>query len=154
MTNFKGYCDTCAFAGLNQPAFCALKNKIVKATDYCSEHRNSVTTCDICGNIILASGIIDSNHIICSQCFSVIHTCAVCKHVDSCAYQTDPSPLPKTIPQQVRQGNIIAVTQVINPERVRITCQKGCKCYSKENDCLKQNNSFCGNHEVYYEEEN
>jgi hypothetical protein len=46
--------------------------------------------------------------------------------------------------KEIRQGNMIAQQQVQNPERIRQTCQKGCKCWDEEFGCLKSN-GCCGN---------
>lgn len=148
--NFKGYCKTCALAGLNAPRVCALSGQNKQPEDYCDEHRQTLTRCSICGQIILQKAIIDDNHFICGNCFSLIKTCKTCRNGDLCDFMTNPSQIPPMIEKQVRKGNMTAVTQVMNPERIRITCEKGCKCYSKENGCLKQISGTCGNQEVLY----
>ena len=149
MIDFKGYCKSCAIAGLKAPQICALSGLKVTETDYCSFHRGSLSTCAICGSVILQDGYIDEGHLICPNCFSQITSCRVCRGSLQCAFEEDPSPTPKVISQQIRQGNGIYVTTVRNPERVRETCQKGCKCFDTKNGCLRQN-GFCSNHEVYY----
>ena len=55
-----------------------------------------------------------------------------------CSFENDPSPLPKIVQKQVRQGNMTAITQVRNPERIEITCKKDCPCYDPEFECLRQ----------------
>lgn len=149
ISNFKGYCNTCGFSGLNAPQVCALSGLKIDADDYCSKHRRNLIKCSICGQIIVSDGIIDNGHLICKVCFSNSNSCIICRFGNTCSFQTDPSPLPKMINKEVRQGNMIAVTQVMNPERIHITCEKGCKCFDKENGCLKQIGS-CPNREVYY----
>lgn len=149
ITNFKGYCNTCAIAGLKAPQVCALSGLKIEAKDYCSKHRTSLTKCSICGNVILADAVIDNGHLICQSCFSILKTCKTCHFGNVCEFQTNPSPIPQMINKQIRQGNMVAVTQVMNPERIHITCEKGCKCFDKENGCLKQN-GMCGNQEVKY----
>ena len=150
LPNLKGTCSSCRLAGLKAPQVCGLSGRRITADGYCDGHRRSVSVCSICGNIILSNGIIDDNHLICWNCFSNLNSCGVCKNVNICTFETDPSPLPRAIQKQIRQGNMTAVTQVMNPERVRITCEKGCKCFSKEKGCLKQNNAACSNQEVSY----
>ena len=145
----KGTCNTCRLAGLKAPQVCGLTGRQITADGYCDKHRRSVLTCSICGNIILSNGIIDNTHLICRNCFSQIDSCNVCKNLNICTFETDPSPLPKAIQKEIRQGNMTAVTQVMNPERVRITCEKGCKCFDKKNGCSKQNGT-CANCEVRY----
>lgn len=147
--NFKGYCPSCRLNGLKAPRVCALTGLEVGPEDYCSKHRRSLVTCSICGQIILTGGILNDNHLICNNCFSNLNSCNVCRFNNICTFETDPSPLPKAIQKEIRRGNMQAVTQVMNPERVQITCEKGCKCFSKENGCLKQKGS-CTNVDVLY----
>lgn len=33
---------------------------------------------------------------------------------------------------------MITVTEVMNPERIRQTCEKGCDCFSADFGCMKQ----------------
>ena len=61
-----------------------------------------------------------------------------------CDFEENPIALPKQIQQQIRQGNSIISTVVVNPERIRETCEKNCKCFSKEFGCLRQNCQTCG----------
>ena len=149
MENFKGYCNTCRLAGLKAPQVCGLSGRKITAEDYCSEHRRSLSFCSICGNPVLSNGIIDGFHLICRNCFSLLKTCQACRYGSLCEFETNPSSIPKAINKQIRKGNMTAVTQVMNPERVRITCEKGCKCFDKKNGCLKQN-GMCANCEVKY----
>ena len=81
--------------------------------------------------------------VICQKCNEMLHTCALCKNGQTCAFDNDPSPIPKQIQKQYRNGPMISVVQEINPERVAITCAKGCFCYDPENGCLRQYNT-CG----------
>lgn len=149
ITNFKGYCNTCGYAGLKAPQVCALNGWKVESDDYCSKHRRNPVKCSICGQIVLSNGIIDEGHLICATCFSNSRTCATCRFSNTCEFQTNPSPLPLTVNKEIRQGNMIAVTQVMNPERIHITCEKGCKCFDPKKGCLKQNGK-CNNQEVNY----
>ena len=81
--------------------------------------------------------------VICPNCNKLLGTCRTCQNGNLCTFETDPSPLPKIVQKQIRQGNMTAVTQVMNPERVAITCQKGCPCYSPDFSCSKQNRGAC-----------
>lgn len=152
MPQIKGTCRTCRFRGLRAPEVCALYGVKKEDDGYCDQHkRDDILTCDICGSPIMPSAsIIDGDHIICPNCFSNIRSCQICRNSNICTFKTDPSTIPPMISKEVRNGNSIFVTQVMNPERVRITCQKGCKCYSPENGCLRQSGT-CSNQEVYYE---
>lgn len=149
--NFKGYCKSCAFLGLKAPEVCALSGlKMKEEEDYCSRHSNSFQKCAICGSpVIFHDGIIDDGHLICQSCFFHLNSCKICRFGNTCEFETNPSPLPKYVQRQIRQGNMTAVTQVMNPERIHITCEKGCKCYSTENGCMKQKGS-CSNSETIY----
>ena len=140
MPNTKGNCSSCRFYGLQAPEVCALYGVKKPDDGYCDQHKYSeLLKCDLCGTPMIPSvSIIDNKRIICANCFSKLRTCYACTFGNTCTFRTDPSPLPQTINKQIRQGNMVTVTQVMNPDRVRITCEKGCKCYSKENGCLKQ----------------
>jgi hypothetical protein len=47
------------------------------------------------------------------------------------------------IMQTLRQGNAIMQTQVINPERVKITCYN-CSCWNKEEEyCMRKELGHC-----------
>lgn len=98
--------------------------------------------CDICGRP--GAAIIDGEHVICETCFAHMNTCALCDAARTCDFQTNPSPIPKTIRKEIRQGNMVAVTDIQNPERVEITCKKNCGCFSAKLGCLRQFNT-CGN---------
>lgn len=107
--------------------------------DTCSKHTSASIFCAICGRELLKEGsIIDGDRIICGECLNAMGTCAVCRNGNSCAFETDPSSLPKIVQKQIRQGNMTSVVQIKNPDRVEITCKKYCPCFSPENGCLKQ----------------
>ena len=83
-------------------------------------------------------------HILCPNCADQLNSCGFCKNAGKCDFETNPSSLPKFIQKQIRQGNMISVMAVKNPERQKITCQNGCLCYSEEWDCMRQLN-WCKN---------
>jgi hypothetical protein len=87
-------------------------------------------------------------HYICDQCNAASKTCATCKHTD-CLFQTDPSPIPKTVQKQFRQGNAVMITEIANPERIDKFCRNKCICFNEELGCLKQNNT-CGKYKMRY----
>ena len=100
-----------------------------------------IMQCETCGRptehqFLCPDG--DSWHILCGNCVSQLNTCTFCKKVNICAFETDPSPVPKMVQQQIRQGPMISVTTVKNPERVKITCEKGCNCFNAEFGCMRQ----------------
>jgi hypothetical protein len=80
----------------------------------------------------------DSWHILCGDCASQLNTCSFCKKVNVCTFETDPSPLPKMVQKQIRQGPMITVTAEMNPERIRQTCEKGCDCFDANFGCMRQ----------------
>ena len=77
-------------------------------------------------------------HILCPNCASQLNSCSFCKKVNTCLFETDPSPLPKMRQKQIRQGPMISVTTEKNPERIRQTCEKGCDCFDPNFDCMRQ----------------
>ena len=100
-----------------------------------------IMNCETCGRpidqqVLCPDG--DSWHILCSDCASYLNTCAFCKKVDTCTFETDPSPLPKMVQKQIRQGPMITVTEIMNPERIRQTCEKDCDCFDANFGCMRQ----------------
>lgn len=109
--------------------------------------------CELCGQPIdYPTAIILDNYYICHQCKNFMGTCALCTNVNKCDFETNPSPIPKVIQQQVRQGNMIAVTQVRNPKRIEITCKQNCPCFDSEIGCLREYNT-CGQYKYIKEKE-
>lgn len=131
-----------------------LQQQIDSHNPACANFTHRVEVCEVCGHLTV-SPILDLTvggqpHYLCDDCQRVSGTCATCKHGKNCAFATDPSPIPKTIQKQFRQGNMITVTQVMNPERIDKTCKNGCPCFDPEFGCFKQNNC-CGNHKIVYD---
>ena len=143
------YCKSCALANLKLLKCRRFGHDINPNEDFCSKHCNEIPVCAICGQEMLKeNSILDFKNgeyfrTICQKCNELLSTCTLCRNGQRCAYDDDPSPIPKLIQKQVRQGPMISVTQEINPERVAITCAKGCACYDPENGCLRQYNT-CG----------
>lgn len=107
----------------------------------------TVVQCETCGRpteqqVLCPDG--DMWHILCPSCASQLNSCAFCKKADTCSFETDPSPLPKMIQKQFRQGPMIQIATIKNPEREKITCQNGCFCYSEEFGCMREFN-WCKN---------
>lgn len=145
----KKFCETCAILNPKLLKCQLFGHQVNPKEDYCSKHTESLLTCGFCG------GAMDKEHSIlqfkndtyvrtvCERCNSLTGTCQLCKHGGKCLFETDPSPLPKVVEKVFRQGPMTTVTQIRNPERIEITCKKGCPCYDPENECLKQFNT-CG----------
>jgi hypothetical protein len=147
----KKNCNTCGLLDPRKNICQLFGHNIDPAADFCSRYHNQVTVCDYCGKITL-SPLLDINEdksvkrIYCAECAKKIGTCVTCNSINTCAFETDSSaPTPKFIQQPIRQGNMVITTNVMNPDRIANTCQKGCHCWSDENGCMRQNN-VCGNY--------
>ena len=112
----------------------------------CAHFTSELLQCKLCGNLIPPSAAIyevkngSGITITCQSCQAQRYTCATCVQRQTCSFETDPSPLPKMIRQQIQNGPQIIVTDVRNPSRIAETCKKGCPCFDPELGCLKQNN--------------
>lgn len=148
------YCETCTASKPNLRAstgrVCLKNRDEVKNTDFCSKHSSYTFICDCCGNeyspILMRSNYFIDNGveaILCEQCAEQLGSCATCKHITNCTFETDPSPLQKIIQKTMRQGNMQIMTQVMNPERMKITCQKGCPCFDQESQACGRSRATC-----------
>ena len=120
-------------------------------------YKSYVDFCELCGNAILSGGIIDTNtaqpYLICDNCEQYLHTCASCLSSSSgCAFEQDPSPIPKIIMKEIRQGNAIIQQTVKNPKRIDETCKKKCFCFDENFGCLRQNN-WCEKWKIVWEKD-
>ena len=150
-------CGECALMKHNG-GVCPVFNQSFDANEPgCPKHALDLMTCELCGGLTLpAAAIIDLTnqeemHFYCDSCRQHVGHCPTCKHAKNCLFETDPSSLPKAIQREIRQGNMVQIMTVKNPERIRQTCQKGCPCFSEEFGCLRQFNS-CGNYKIVYED--
>lgn len=110
--------------------------------------------CSLCGRPAQQLFIdVKTKTIYCGHCAPHISHCPTCANLKTCLFETDPSPAPKLIQKQIKQGNMIMTTQVKNPDRIRITCQTGCPCFSNENTCLREFN-HCGSYVFINEKKN
>ena len=100
--------------------------------------------CDYCGNP--ASTVVDSEgNCSCVACYQKFYTCAMCENGHSCPFETDPSPIPKVVMRQVRQGNMVMQTQVKNPERVKMFCFP-CPCFDQDDLFCCAEEHWCHNY--------
>lgn len=105
--------------------------------------------CGMCGAPIVGSDLVYDvklDSIYCRRCSPFVRTCHNCIDGNVCDFQTNPSPLPKQVQMTKQMGNTVVSQVVANPERVKITCQNGCHCYSEELGCVKEfcmQNRFC-----------
>lgn len=143
------FCKTCGLLDVVQNV-CRLYKKIVNPeADYCSEYNENPQACDYCQRYVPneALNIVfngDKTHFMCPRCASAINTCNFCEELNYCDFETNPSSVPKIIKQEIRQGNFISVQTVKNIERIRLTCQNGCKCWSEDFGCMKEF-GYCDN---------
>lgn len=85
----------------------------------------------------------------CANCNQYLYTCATCLNGNICEFETNPSPSPKMIQNQIRQGNMIIQTVVKNPERIAQFCSADCLCWNaQDNDCGKTNSGVCTNWKI------
>lgn len=151
---FERKCGQCALPSLKN-GICPVFNQVPNLTHAaCPMFEREIICCGVCNSAIIPSKsaiIMDnSTTYICDNCRLALSSCIGCKNGQSCAFENDPRP-DKYIPKSIRQGNTIIQTQIPNPEIIRETCQKDCKCFSQENGCLRQNNC-CGNYQLIWEE--
>lgn len=144
MNNIK-ICENCTFYRQN---ICTLNGYQRNKNDYCPNFKKYLNICDCCGNEHLQSFLYSWNNenyiILCSTCFQAASTCELCVNESTCAFEQDPSPIPKQIIKNIRQGNMMMRTSVKNPERVDKFCTN-CHCFNvEENTCNKEFN-YCGN---------
>lgn len=86
--------------------------------------------CDYCG--CPASSVVDeAGNCSCMNCFKQFYTCAMCENAQYCAFEQDPSPLPRQVQQTIQRGPMIMQTTVKNPERVKQFCFP-CKCFDQD----------------------
>ena len=141
-------CARCGFLSPKAPVCLLSGLKVDAAKDSCSKSSKNIQYCEICSNAIFPGAEIismkdDLVKIICPDCASSLNTCRLCVHSTSCAFETDPSSIPKYIEEKIRQGNIIQIKTVKNPERIEKLCKAKCPCFSEENECSRQFNT-CG----------
>lgn len=139
------FCKTCGFRS-NSKDTCLLTGRQVNpSTDYCSRHAKTVYHCELCNNITLKPIFTPEGenwHCYCSKCAETISGCRFCRLGSTCAFETDPDPLPKTITQQSRTPFGIQQTQTKNPARIEKFCSS-CPCYNAEEKICYKQFGFC-----------
>lgn len=134
--------------GFDNGGKCQLLNVETTNNCHCPYYRTEIQLCDFCGKPILSGGVFENGKLFCDECGRLLGTCHTCRVGKECAFETDPSPVPKVIQQTVNQGNIRASMPVKNPSRIAITCKNGCACYDEENGCLREISNCCGKWEM------
>ena len=150
-------CRHCSIADLHQNKCRLTGLPIDPDNDYCSHGTKHLPTCSICRSpFISGTGLIvmenDIPHEICGRCAAAKNTCAICSKVNTCEFETNPDPLPKTVREQIQQGGAIMITEMINPERVQKFCLT-CDCWSEEiGGCARRNGNgeYCSKQTVNF----
>lgn len=153
-------CGTCGFGTLH-PQVCQRigYDYSTNRNQLCPFWVKELPKCDICGQIDLKANIFikctdGSYKRLCENCANSLSTCRSCSNGTTCDFETNPSPLPKTVQKRIQQGNQIIVTAVKSEERVAETCAKNCICYDKEQKFCRREQNYCGNYtDNYYKEE-
>ena len=152
MNNIK-ICENCALYRQNK---CILNGQPRDKDDYCPDFRKYLNVCDCCSKERIQSFLYswdNENYIkLCGGCFQATSTCGLCINGTTCAFEQDPSPIPKQIIKNIRQGNMMMQTTVKNPERIEKFCTN-CHCFNvEENVCNKEFN-YCGNQKPIFMKE-
>ena len=144
------HCKTCGFLDPRQNVCQLTRWQVQPHKDFCSRYQQNIEKCDFCGSPVV-------NHLlylnedqkvfyVCHSCKDRFGTCGTCKRKQDCSFTADQS-MPDMVQQQIRQGNMSAVTTVMNPQKIEKHCKNGCVCYDAEIGCLKQNCGTCGKYE-------
>lgn len=112
--------------------------------------RNLPEQCDVCNRYINGKCVLvpenedfgetNQNDVwygLCNGCAGHLGQCGTCYEAQFCLFESSPSTLPKTIQKQFRNGPMIQLMEVRNPDRVAETCAQGCKCYDGEG-CMRE----------------
>ena len=152
-------CGDCLYRDQKTQVCRVMQMEVDAAHEACARYASeeNTVTCELCGNCILLTDSIlyveeDRNHITCGQCAEKSGTCSTCICVKECVFQTDPSPVPQVVQKRIQQGPMVQIVQVMNPDRIAITCKMGCKCWDAENEtCYKQTCGTCGQYKIVWE---
>ena len=152
-------CNNCAL--LKNFKICPIFNKDMTNESGCPHFTIHLETCDFCGRVILERAIVeleeDKLHLTCEQCANLPH-CKVCVNAINCRFQTDKSCQipPTTIKIVSPKPGLKIQKQVINLERVKETCGKGCPCYYEAGledgkFCLKETKGGCHSYKTNWQ---
>lgn len=143
-------CKTCGWRTLN-PQQCSLigykyaDNRHICCPYYVAE----LPICDHCGKpdpqLIITTTSSGKIKKFCNNCLSLSETCGGCLFSATCDFETNPSPIPKSVQKRIQQGNQIFVVTEKNEKRVEETCHKNCKCFNPEYGSCNRENNCCGN---------
>lgn len=145
---------TCGLCGLKDTSGrCIATHEVMPSdTQACVNYDSAPLICHNCNNIFPHKMAIilqenEETYFFCPNCADQIGQCGTCSLGDKCDFQTNPSPIPLKIRRQSQHGPMISVTEEMNPERQKITCQNGCLCYSEGHECMRQFHS-CKNYRL------
>ena len=134
------HCGQCALRSPSQKK-CQLTGWTYEDKDpACKNFCIHLNQCGICGRSFPSLKIVIDDYLVCGECAEKTGTCHLCESRFECDFETNPSTLPKVVQKVIQQGNMQMATQVRNPEREKITCAAGCKCYNETYGCSRQNN--------------
>ena len=139
---------SCKECGHNLSNQCALSHQPVEENDICGYYTENPIHCEICGDhlisqqVIITAGDSTPYHILCANCYEYLGACQTCTLGNICSFRQDSSiKEPPVILQTIREGNTVIQTQIKNPARIKLTCEK-CSCY-REGNCCKEEISRC-----------
>lgn len=138
-------CSTCGF-GNSQGCYHQLS-----PSRKCPAYTPLDETCELGNHPILPQNKViflddaGTAHIVCDSCYAQLNTCGNCTKNLGCAFETDPSPLPKIVVASTAQSGMTIRQEVRNPERISATCAVACPCYSSTFSSCSRLNSICAN---------
>ena len=149
-------CGDCIYLQEASPkgeTFCKLGNKQVSSAEeackFLIHKEQDLFRCDRCGGWAAEPTYFQTEKdtkIICPVCTSKSGTCALCKEVYHCEFETNPSPTPKNIVES-RHGQIF-MSNSKNPKREQELCTT-CTCW--DNGCLREISGTCGKYTPWFE---
>ena len=137
-------CENCGHQSLTGE--CPVFQTKMSGETNCPHHQKQVEFCGFCGKPLTKQSIIDIEddkiHFLCHACAEQTSRCRTCAETTYCALTDDKNcPLPLQVIKKVSpKPGVIMQTQVINPERIKVTCGNGCKCYleGEEEFCIRR----------------
>lgn len=146
-------CRLCSLYELGNQTCKIFKTAINPEEPGCPYFTKELTKCDSCGKAILNAREVFLEEFngktlsLCEECNAQALSCAFCSSGTLCDFETNPSPTPKAVQKQVRQGYTIMTTTVKNPTRIAETCEKNCKCWDADQKICRKEQHYCVNYE-------
>ena len=147
----KKFCRTCALVDPESRICQMNRRKVELDEDFCSKHvePSELGECAYCGQLFMRPGYLeqleDGSFIeFCHSCQEKFGTCHMCAKAMPC-HLTDESykpHLPVVVMRRIQQGNMVAQTQTINPDRVKEICVAECECWDGEG-CARRDFGVC-----------